>query len=276
MKDYQTYLLDLDGVVYRGEQVLPGAREFVAWLDATGRAYRYISNNSMASPAEVAAKLRRLGIPAPDARVVTASQAAIEYSVAHFAGQPIWVVGLPPLRQMAARAGLRVLNLARGDAPDDPAAPATVARAVLVGLHRTVTYADLREAAHAVLAGATLIGVNRDAQLPVEDGLVDPGCGAILAAIEVASRTQGQIIGKPAPAILLAALDALHADPATAVMVGDAIELDIAAGHAAGIDTILLLSGLTSPARAATADPAPTVVLRDLAEVLAQARAAAQ
>jgi HAD superfamily hydrolase (TIGR01450 family) len=274
VKDYLTYLLDLDGVVYRGEQLLPGARDFVAWLNATGRAYRYISNNSMASPAEVAAKLRRLGIPAPDERVVTASQAAVDYLAAHYHDQPIWVVGLPPLRQMAARAGLRVLNLTRGDAPDDAAAPAETARVVLVGLHRAVTYADLRQATHAILAGAQLIGVNRDPQLPVENGEIDPGCGAILAALEVAGRTHGAIIGKPAPTILTTALAALRADPATAVMIGDAIELDIAAGHAAGIDTILLLSGLTSPERAATADPAPTYVMRDLAEVLSQACAA--
>ena len=76
VKHYTTFLLDLDGVVYRGEQLLPGAREFVAWLDATGKQYRYLSNNSMLSPAEVAAKLRRLGIPAPDERVITASMAA--------------------------------------------------------------------------------------------------------------------------------------------------------------------------------------------------------
>lgn len=269
MKDYQTYLIDLDGVVYRGDQLLPGAQDFIARLQATGRAFRFISNNSMASPGDVAAKLRRLGIAVGDETVVTASQAAVDTLAARWPGGRVWVVGLPPLRQMAARAGLHVLNLARSDAPDDPESGATTAQAVLVGLHRAVTYADLQQATRAVLAGATLIGVNRDPQLPVEDG-ADPGCGAILAALEVASRTHASIIGKPAPTILTTALAALHADPATAVMIGDAIEMDIAAGHAAGIDTILVLSGLTSPERAATANPAPTLILPDLAALLVQ------
>jgi HAD superfamily hydrolase (TIGR01450 family) len=269
MKDYQTYLIDLDGVVYRGDQLLHGAREFVARLQATGRAFRFISNNSMAGPGDVAAKLRRLGIPVGDETVVTASQAAVETLAERWPGGPVWVVGLDPLRQMAARAGLRVLNLAHSAAPDDPAAGATTARAVLVGLHRAVTYADLQQATRAVLAGAALIGVNRDPQLPVEDG-TDPGCGAILAALEVASRTHASIVGKPSPTILTTALRALHADLATSVMIGDAIEMDIAAGQAAGIDTILVLSGLTSAQRAATAHPAPTLMLPDLAAVLAQ------
>jgi HAD superfamily hydrolase (TIGR01450 family) len=269
MKDYQTFLIDLDGVVYRGDHLLPGARDFVARLQATGRAFRFISNNSMAAPSEVAAKLRRLGIPVGDETVVTASQAAVDSLAARWPGGPVWVVGLPPLRQLAAQAGLRVLNLARSDAPDDPTAGATTARAVLVGLHRALTYTDLQQATRAILAGATLIGVNRDPQLPVEDG-TDPGCGAILAALEVAGRAHASIVGKPDPTILTTALAALHAETATAVMIGDAIEMDIAAGHAAGIDTILVLSGLTSAARAATANPAPTLILANLAAVLAQ------
>ena len=271
MKDYRTYLLDLDGVVYRGAALLPGARDFIAWLEATGRDYRYLTNNSMQSPAHVAARLRDLGIATPEARVVTASQAAVATLAERFPGQPIWVVGLPALRALAAATGLRVLNLAQSDAPDDLAAGPTTARAVLVGLHRTLTYADLHAATRAVLAGAELWGVNRDPQLPMEDGF-DPGCGAILAALEVATGTRGHIVGKPAPAILLATMHAMGADPATTVMVGDGLAMDIAAGQAAGIDTILVLSGLTDAAQAAIAEPPPTLVLRDLADLLERAR----
>ncbi len=267
VNDYRTVLLDLDGVVYRGDQLLPGARAFVAWLDATGRDTRFISNNSMASPEEVAAKLRRLGIAAPEGRVITASRVAVDLLATRFPGQPAWIVGLPPLRQMAAEAGLRVLNLRNNDRPDDPAYPATAARVVLVGLDRSLTYAGLQQATRALLAGAEFLAINRDPQLPVEDG-VDPGCGAILAALQVASRREGEIIGKPAPALLLNALAALHADPARAVMIGDALEMDIEAGQRAGIDTILVLSGLATPERAAQATPPPTWICQDLADVL--------
>ncbi len=271
VKSYQTYLLDLDGVVYRGEALLPGARAFVAWLDATGRVYRYLSNNSMASPAQVAQKLRRLDMPARDEQVLTASSAAVALIAARWPGGRVWVVALPPIRHMAARAGLTVLNLAHGDAPDDPAAPAECADAVLVGLDRSLTYAGLRQGARAILAGAAFIAVNRDPQLPVEDGF-DPGCGAIVAALEAATRHTAEAVGKPSPLLVRQALADLDADPAMALMVGDAIEMDVAAGQAAGIDTALLLSGITSAERAAHAEPPPTLIAADLAALLMLAR----
>ena len=271
LKDYRTYLLDLDGVFYRGDQLLPGSQAFVAWLDATGRDYRYLSNNSMASPADVAAKLRRLGVPAPDFRVLTASQSAIALLAERWPAQPVWIVGLPTLRQMAARAGLRVLNLRQGDAPDDPTAGPETAAVVLVGLDRTFTYEGLRLATRALLAGAVFLSINHDPQLPVEDGF-DPGCGSIAAALQVASRRTDSIVGKPSPTMLLAAIAEMHADPATTIMVGDAVAMDIAAGHAAGIDTLLVLSGLTDAEQATTAQPAPTLIMRNLADLLAAIR----
>jgi HAD superfamily hydrolase (TIGR01450 family) len=269
VKDYRAVLLDLDGVIYRGDRLLPGAQEFVAWLEATGRAYRYLTNNSMSSCAEVAARLRHLGVAARDEQVITASDATVSLAARRWPGQAAWIVGLPPLRQMAARAGLRVLNLARSDAPDDPAISAESASVVLVGLDRSLTYEGLRLATRALLAGAAFVSVNRDPQLPVEDG-VDPGCGSIVAALETATRCTAESVGKPAPGLLLEALSELRADPASAVMIGDALEMDIAAGQAAGIDTILLLSGLTSPERAAQWTPPPTLTARDLADLLRQ------
>lgn len=271
MTTYEAFLIDLDGVVYRGDLLLPGAQAFIAWLEATGRDYRYVSNNSMAGPESVAERLQKLGIPAPEWRVITASQAAVRAVARRFPGGAIWVLGLGPLRAMAAAVGLHVLNLRQGDAPDDPARGPEAAQVVLVGLDRALTYEGLRLATRAVLAGAEPIGVNRDPQLPVEDGF-DPGCGAILAALEVAAHHPATIIGKPAPGILLEALAAMGRGRQGTAMIGDAIEMDIAAGQAAGLDTILLLSGLTSPERAATADPPPTFIAEDLADLLAKIR----
>ncbi len=267
MKAYQTFLLDLDGVIYRGDLLLPGAREFIAWMEATGKHYRYLTNNSMIGPTAVAAKLRRLGIPTTPAQVVTASDAAVHMIARRQPGARCWVVALPPIRQMAATAGLHVLNLHYGDAPDDPHFGPESAQVVLVGLDRSLTYEGLRLALRALLAGAEFIAVNRDPVLPVEDGF-DPGCGAILSALEYASRRQAAIVGKPSPELLIETLAELDADPATSVMIGDAIEMDITAGHNAGIDTILVLSGNTSAQRAQTAQPAPTIIAKDLAEVL--------
>lgn len=267
VKRYTTFLIDLDGVIWRGEKLLAGAANFVALLESRGDTYRFLSNNSMISPADVAQKMRRLGIPVADTQVMTASLAAVRLLAHRFPHRRAWVTGLASLRQMVADVGLQVINLQQGDESDDPQVPAESADVVLVGLDRTLTYRGLQQATRALLHGAAFIAVNRDPQLPVEESF-DPGCGAILAALETASKRTGEIVGKPSPNLLLETLDALHADFATAVMIGDAIEMDIMAGQAAGIDTILVLSGITSREMAQRADPQPTLIIQDLAELL--------
>src|SRR5215469_9585183 len=139
MKTYQTYLLDLDGVIYRGDLLLPGAQEFIAWMEETGKRYRYLTNNPMIGPPAVAAKLSRLGIPTTAAQVVTASQAAVHMIARRRPGARCWIVALPPIRQMAVAAGLHVLNLHYGDAPDEPHLGPESAQIVLVGLDRALT-----------------------------------------------------------------------------------------------------------------------------------------
>ena len=107
MPDYRTYLLDLDGVIYRGNVLLPGARELVDWIDATGRKALYLSNNSFATPEEVAAKLAWLGMPRPEERVFTAGQAAVQAIAKRFPGGRVYMLTVPSLEPMAERAGLR-------------------------------------------------------------------------------------------------------------------------------------------------------------------------
>jgi len=159
MPDYRTYLLDLDGVVYRGNDLLPGARELVEWIDATGRKALYLSNNSFATPEEVAAKLARLGMPQPEGRVFTAGQAAVQAIAARFPGGRVYMLTVPSLDALAIRAGLRPVwrDEIDGDIPD----------AVMVGLDRSVTYERLKRGLRAILAGAAFVGVNRDPRLPV-------------------------------------------------------------------------------------------------------------
>jgi HAD superfamily hydrolase (TIGR01450 family) len=268
MRDYEALLLDLDGVVYRGGRLLAGARELVEWLDATGRRAAYLSNNSMATPEEVAGKLARLGMPRPRGRVLTAGWAAAQLLGRRFPGGRAYVLGLPAVERMVEQAGVRAVwrQAVDGPTPD----------AVLVGLDRSLTYERLRRGLRAVLDGAALIAVNRDPRLPVEDGF-EPGTGAIAAALERASGREAEIVGKPAPAIVHEALRLLDAPLERALMVGDALELDVAAGHAAGIDTALVLTGLTTPAqaRAATGERRPTYVFPDLPALLEALRAGA-
>jgi HAD superfamily hydrolase (TIGR01457 family) len=257
MKTYQNYFFDLDGVIYRGDERLPGAREFIDWIEATGRTYLYLSNNSMSTPAQVAARLKALDMPAPLERVVTAGSAAAAYLGHTYPGARAYVLGLPPLAQMVADAGLRTLSEQDG----------AHAEVVLVGLDRSLTYARLSVAVQAVLNGAAFVTVNRDPLLPVEDRL-EPGAGSIAAAVEASTNVSPYVVGKPEPGIILEALRMIGAKPEETVMIGDGITLDIPAGHSAGLDTILLLSGISSRAQLATADVQPDAVYEDLAHLL--------
>ncbi len=258
MKTYQHYFFDLDGVIYRGDERLPGAREFIEWIEATGRTYLYLSNNSMASPAQVAERIKALEIPAPLERVVTAGSAAAAYLGHTYPGARAFVLALPSMAQMVADAGLHLLGEEEG----------AQAQVVLVGLDRLLTYARLSVAVQAVLNGAAFVTVNRDPLLPTE-GKLEPGAGSIAAAIEASTGISPYVVGKPEPGIVLEALRQIGAKPEETVMIGDGITLDIPAGHNAGLDTILLLSGITSRAQVASAAIQPDAVYTDLAHLLA-------
>ena len=136
------------------------------------------------------------------------------------------------------------------------------------------TYPRLRRALRAVLAGAAFYAVNRDPRLPIEDGF-EPGTGAIVAAVEYSSGQRAELVGKPAPGILLQAMRMVGSTPEETLVIGDGLDLDIVAGHAAGATTAIVLSGLTSAteAAAATGDRRPELVYADLAGLLAAAQA---
>lgn len=268
MKDFRAYLLDLDGVIYRGERLLPGARALVDWLDASGRKALYLSNNSVQTPAEVAAKLAHLGMPRPEERTLTAGDAAVRAIAERFPSGRVYVLGLPSIERLAADAGLRVVWHAAADGP--------IPDVVLVALDRSLTYDRLKRGLQAILSGAAFYAVNRDPRLPVEDGF-EPGTGSIATALEYASGLRAEIVGKPAPGIVQQAMRSLGVSPDETLLVGDGLDLDIVAGHAAGVTTALVLTGLTTAeqAHAATGDRAPDLIFPDLNALLAAAQAAA-
>ncbi len=263
--DFSAYLLDLDGVVYRGELLLPGARELVEWCDATRRKVAFVSNNSFATVEEVTQKLARLGAPRPEGRVVTAGWATISVIAQRYPGGRVYALAGPSIEAMLREAGLRPVWTERRDGP--------IPDAVLIGLDRGVTYDRLSRALAAALDGAALFAVNRDPRLPIERGF-EPGTGSIVAAVEAASGRTAEMIGKPAPGIVLQALELLGVQREQALMVGDGLDLDIVAGHSAGVTTALVLSGLTSAEEAmrASGERKPEFVYTDLAAMLAVAR----
>lgn len=256
MLPYTTYLIDLDGVVYRGNELLPGAREFITWLDTNQKKYLFLTNNSFATGEQILAKLARMGIATDDTHLLTAGQAAVQNIARRVPGGSVYVVGEQPLIGLVEGQGL--IAIAKDSAEAD---------AVLVGLDRTFDYQKMANAANAIRAGALFVTINRDPVLPVSGGFL-PGCGSLAAAIESASGISPEIVGKPEPMLLQEALKSLASQPSETVMVGDGLAIDILAGQRAGTHTLLVLSGSTSSADLEQSTIKPDHVYADLAAVL--------
>jgi len=256
MLPYTTYLIDLDGVIYRGNELLPGAKEFVSWLETNHKKYLFLTNNSFATAAQIQAKLKRLGIISDDAHLLTAGQAAVQNIARRLPQGLVYVVGEQPLVDLVKSYGLTPANI-----------DAREADAVLVGLDRDFDYAILTCAMNVVRSGALFITINRDPVLPIAGGFI-PGCGALAAAIEVASGVRPEVVGKPEPMLLQEAMHMLSSQPDETVMIGDGLQVDILAGQNAGTHTLLVLSGSTSKAEQEKSSIKPDHIYDDLADLM--------
>src|SRR3954447_4068821 len=256
MRRYDQLLLDLDGCLWVGEEAVPGAPEAVAALREAGKAVAFLTNDVRHAPEEFVRKLWRLGFQAAVDEVVTVG-AAVQQLLTDRAGGAAFVIGSQALVDHVATGGMRIVN---------PTEFATRADAGGVRIHEQFDFEELRVATQAVLRGAQLIGATRDATFPMPDGPW-PATGAVLAAIETATgRTADVVIGKPEPAMYAAVRATLGAGRVLAV--GDRLDVDGAGARRAGLDSALVLSGSTSRAEAAAADPRPTHVADSLAALV--------
>jgi len=253
----RAFLLDLDGVVYRGDAPLPGAAEFIAELQARRVPFLFVTNNSTRTPVQYVAKLARMGMQVGEESILTSALATAAY-LADVApsGTPIYVVGEGGLRQALEERGFVIT--------DDH----TIARYVVAGHDTTLTWRKLAGAALAIRRGAPFIATNPDRTLPTEEGLV-PGAGAVLAALETATGVSPLVIGKPEVTIFRQALARLGVVPEHTAVVGDRWETDIVGGRRAGLLTIGVLSGATTAEEFAQANPPPDWVYENLAALLA-------
>lgn len=256
MLPYTTYLIDLDGVIYRGNELLSGAKEFISWLETNHKKYLFLTNNSFATAAQVRTKLERLGISTDNAHLLTAGQAAVQNIARRLPQGVVYVVGEQPLFDLIESNGLKA---ASKDAQE--------ADAVLVGLDRDFDYAVMTCAMNAVRSGALFVTINRDPVLPIAGGFI-PGCGALAAAIEAASGVTPEVVGKPEPMLLLEAMHMLHSQPGETVMVGDGLQVDILAGHNARTHTLLVLSGSSSREDFEKSSIKPDHVYENLADLM--------
>ncbi len=250
---YDHLLLDLDGCVWVGEEPTPGAVDAIAALRAAGKSVAFVTNDSQLGTEEYVRKLWRLGFQASLEEVVTVGGALQFVLAERFAGRAAVVIGSPALHRHVEAAGLRIVNNTTF---------ASRADVVVVAFHPGFGYDELREATQAALRGAALLGSNRDATFPAADGPW-PGSGAIIAAVETASGRTVEAVGKPEPTLVQTALDRLG--PGRALMVGDRVDADLGAAHAAGIDGAVVLTGASDRETAEAArEPSPVAIAESL------------
>jgi HAD superfamily hydrolase (TIGR01457 family) len=260
LPSFNAYLIDLDGVIYRGNELLPGAREFVTWLENQRKKFLFLTNNSFSSDTQVVEKLKKLGISTDESHVLGAGQAAIRLIARRSPGATVYLVGEQPLRDMVEENHLRAANT-----NVDPGT--THIDVVLVGLDRYFDYKKMTIAMQAVRAGAQFVAINRDSTLPIIGGYI-PGCGAMVAAIEAASGVTPEVIGKPQPELLQEAMHTLNSQPSETIMIGDSLNVDIKGGLAAGTQTLLVLSGNSSHKDLELSSFKPDYVYQDIASVV--------
>ena len=253
---YRGWLFDLDGTIYLGERLIPGADAAIAALRAAGRRVAFLSNKPLQTRAEYAAKLTRLGVPAAPDDVINSSLVLARYLRDRDPGAPVFVIGEPPMRDEMRAHGFEVRSDER-------------VRWVVIAFDRTFDYAKLNVALQAVKQGARLIATNPDRTCPVEGGGEIPDCAGMIAAVEaVTDKKVEAIVGKPSPIILEVALAALGVPARDAAIVGDRIETDIVMGRRLGLGTVLVLSGVTRADDPRIAAVAPDHVVRSVGDLV--------
>jgi 4-nitrophenyl phosphatase len=261
LKSLQNFLVDMDGVLWRGDMPLPGAARFFDVLRRKQLGYTLVTNNASRTVQQYVTKLERMGLAIEPERILTSAIATAEWLRAELPpGVPIHVVGMDGLRSALQQAGFL---LSDGEE----------ATAVVVGLDLEFDYARLDRAARLVRGGALFVGTNPDRTYPTPGGEA-LGAGSMLAAIEAASGQSPIIIGKPERPLFEQALKRLGAEPATSAMVGDRLETDIVGAKLAGLRTILVLSGVTQPDDIKSAEVQPDWVFENIGS-LAEALEAA-
>ncbi len=248
----KSLIIDLDGVLYRGDQAIVGAKEFVALLQQGGIPFLLLTNNSTHTPGQYVTKLAKMGIVIEDSDVLTSAQATALY-LERIAppGARVYAIG-----EEGLRAALR----------DKCTIAEDRASFVVVGMDSELTYEKLRVATLLIRGGARFIATNPDKTLPTEEGFV-PGNGAAIAALEAATGVAPIVVGKPEPAIFDLALARMGVGKGGAAVVGDRLETDILGGRRSGLITILVLSGATSRQELENSPVQPDLVFENVRQL---------
>ena len=247
-------ILDMDGVIWRGDQPLGDLPAIFAEIKRRGYRIILATNNATLSDDQYLVKLRELGVELEEWQIISSPDVAANYLKKRYPdGGPVFAVGEAGMISTLAKYGFYQEN--------------QDVLAVVAGLDRQVTYDKLARATLLIRSGAMFVGTNADRTLPMPEGLL-PGAGAILAALVTATDVQPVVVGKPEPEIYLYALERLKTSPAETLIVGDRLDTDIIGAQKIGCHTALLLSGVAKETDARNWQPAPDIIAPDLTGLL--------
>jgi 4-nitrophenyl phosphatase len=258
----RTLLIDGDGVLWRGDEAIPGLDHFAAVLQQRDIRWALLTNNNTRTVDDYVTKLSGLGLDADPGMIFTSSTVTANYLKARYgAGAPVHAVGMSGLIEPLKEAGF---DLTHGEQ-----VPEHDVVAVAAGMDRDLTYEKVKIAIRLIFDGAEFVATNTDGTYPTPAGL-SPGTGMVIGALQASSGVTPTIIGKPERAIFEAAMKALDADLATTAMIGDRAETDIWGARRLGIPTIGVLSGVSTEEQLTTGEIQPDLLFESIAE-LAQA-----
>jgi NagD protein len=256
MLPYSAYIFDLDGTVYLGDALLPGAHAAITYLRALGKRTVFLSNNPTHTRNDYAQKLTRLGLPTPPDDIINSSLVMVSFLKQEISGARLFVCGEEPLKSELRAAGFTLTEIA---ADTD---------AVIASFDRTFEYRKLQIAFDAIRAGARFFATNADRYCPVPGG-GQPDAAAIIAAIEACTNIRVQaVVGKPSAHMSKAILNLLQLPPSRCLIIGDRLETDVQMGINAGMSSALTLTGATSRAQAQSSTIQPTYIIESLTELL--------
>jgi len=225
------FICDMDGVIYHGNRVLPGVKEFLDWLEREKKEFLFLTNSSERSPRELHQKLARMGLQVGERHFYTSALATADFIRTQAPGCSAYVIGAPGLLNALYEVGVTMNDV-------DP-------DYVIVGETSTYNYDTILKAVHHIQRGARLIATNTDLTGPTEEGLI-PACRALVAPIELATGKAAYYVGKPNPLMMRTGLKLLGVHSGEAAMIGDRMDTDIVAGMESGLKTVLVLSGCTT------------------------------
>jgi len=248
--------MDIDGVLYRGEHTINGAREFIDYLIEEGIKFICVTNNSAKTPADYSKRLKDMGINIGENQIINSGVATVEFLKDTFLKEKenlsAYVVGGEGLVSLIENSGIRLEEIN----PD----------LVVVGWDINFTYEKMKKAFLAIQKGAIYIGTNPDMTYPSHEGIL-PGCGAILSSITSASGVEPIIIGKPKTLIMEMAAKRISSKKEQSLMIGDRIDTDILAGRNFGIRTALVLSGVVDKSEVSKSRIKPDYVFEDMMDL---------